>query len=83
MEAHRSHSVVFSSAPAFATLVRTCPGVDCCDSPSGCASCCFNAPPHPMQPCQNPYGVNHTVQAYVASEREREGKQKERCGETW
>lgn len=41
-----------------------CPGVDCCDSEAGCASCCFNNPPHPMQACSNPYGLNHTVRAY-------------------
>lgn len=41
-----------------------CPGVDCCDSAKGCASCCFNDPPHPMQACSNPYGFNHTIQAY-------------------
>jgi len=42
----------------------SCPGVDCCDSAAGCATCCFNNPPHSMQACSNPYGLNHTVQAY-------------------
>ena len=41
-----------------------CPGVDCCDSDSGCASCCFDHPPHPMQACSNPYGTNHSVHVY-------------------
>ena len=50
-----------------------CPGVDCCDSPSGCASCCFgppfgHAPPHPMQACSNPYLTNHTVQGYSTTD---------------
>jgi len=43
----------------------SCPGVDCCDSLLGCASCCFEDPPHPMDQCQSSYGYNHTVQAYV------------------
>lgn len=42
----------------------SCPGVDCCDSKAGCATCCFNNPPHPMQACSNPYGTNHTIAAY-------------------
>ena len=32
-----------------------CPGVDCCNSERGCASCCFAAPPHPFAPgCGSP-----------------------------
>ena len=27
-----------------------CPGVDCCESSGGCASCCFGAPPTPYLP---------------------------------
>ena len=53
----------------------SCPGVDCCDSPDGCASCCFNKPPHPFAPgCSsatngsNPYGLNHVVHAYQTSD---------------
>ena len=40
-----------------------CRGVDCCDSPSGCASCCFN-PPTPRYPDPCVYTANHTVVAY-------------------
>ena len=36
----------------------SCPGVNCCYSAAGCASCCFADPPHPMQACSNPYGLN-------------------------
>lgn len=43
----------------------SCPGVDCCDTSGGCASCCFKNPPHPIDACQSPYGYNHTIQAYV------------------
>ena len=32
----------------------SCPGVDCCKSSGGCASCCFNNPPYPIKSCQNP-----------------------------
>ena len=42
----------------------SCPGVDCCDSAGGCASCCFDNPPHPMQPCSDPYLQDHRVLAY-------------------
>ena len=41
-----------------------CTGVDCCESASGCASCCFDNPPYPIESCQNPYGLNHIVHAY-------------------
>lgn len=48
-----------------------CPGVDCCDSPAGCASCCQTKPPHPLKPgCtdpnngSNPYGLYHQIVAY-------------------
>jgi len=41
-----------------------CAGVNCCDSDAGCASCCFDDPPHPMQSCSNPYLNDHTVQVY-------------------
>ena len=53
---------------------NTCPGVDCCASKAGCASCCFNTPggvPHPMRSdCtdpkngSNPYGYYHQFVAY-------------------
>jgi hypothetical protein len=43
----------------------SCPGVDCCSSPSGCASCCFDRPPAPMLACSNPYLTNHTVRVYM------------------
>eukprot|EP00931_Biecheleriopsis_adriatica_P073094 TRINITY_DN47450_c0_g1_i1.p1 TRINITY_DN47450_c0_g1~~TRINITY_DN47450_c0_g1_i1.p1 ORF type:complete len:386 (+),score=33.55 TRINITY_DN47450_c0_g1_i1:85-1158(+) len=49
----------------------TCPGINCCDSKAGCASCCFDSPPHPYSTgCEShtngsdPYGQYHTVQAY-------------------
>ena len=49
----------------------SCPGVNCCDSPGGCASCCFAHPPHPYLPgCggasngSNPYGLFHVVHGY-------------------
>jgi len=49
----------------------TCPGVNCCDTPAGCATCCFDKPPHPYLPgCgdpangSNPYGLYHTIQVY-------------------
>jgi hypothetical protein len=38
-----------------------CPGVDCCPSPAGCASCCF-ATGYAPDPCV--YTANHTVLAY-------------------
>ena len=40
-----------------------CAGVDCCDSPSGCASCCFN-PPSPTYPDACVYTANHSVVVY-------------------
>lgn len=40
-----------------------CPGVDCCGSPGGCASCCFN-PPSSRYPDTCVYAVNHTVLVY-------------------
>jgi hypothetical protein len=40
-----------------------CGGVDCCRSPSGCASCCFN-PPSPMYPDACVYTANHSVVVY-------------------
>ena len=53
----------------------TCPGVNCCDDPKGCATCCFNNPPHPyIKGCENPtngsnpYGQLHTVQAYKTTD---------------
>jgi len=52
-----------------------CPGVDCCKSSAGCATCCFNDPPIPYTPgCGNltngsdPYGVYHTIQAYKTTD---------------
>ena len=51
------------------------PGVNCCDSPAGCATCCFDKPPHPYLPgCgdltngSDPYGSYHTVQAYYTAD---------------
>eukprot|EP00040_Diaphanoeca_grandis_P019310 m.101922 g.101922 ORF g.101922 m.101922 type:complete len:382 (-) comp27365_c0_seq1:189-1334(-) len=48
-----------------------CPGVNCCDAAAGCATCCFDKPPHPYLPgCgdltngSDPYGSYHTIQAY-------------------
>jgi len=38
-----------------------CPGVDCCPTAAGCASCCFTAPPF-TDPCV--YTSNHTVLVY-------------------
>lgn len=53
----------------------SCPGVDCCASSGGCASCCFSHPPHPFAPgCSsptngsNPYGNYHVVRAYRTSD---------------
>ena len=40
-----------------------CPGVDCCDSASGCASCCFN-PPSGRFPDACVYTSNHSVVVY-------------------
>ena len=49
----------------------SCPGVDCCASSGGCASCCFDDPPQPFTPgCEShingsdPYGSYHIVRAY-------------------
>ena len=47
-----------------------CPGVDCCGSAAGCASCCFDDYAHYLPGCSNntngsnPYGLFHTVQVY-------------------
>lgn len=38
-----------------------CPGVNCCPTSAGCASCCFTAPPF-KDPCV--YTSNHTVLVY-------------------
>eukprot|EP00037_Helgoeca_nana_P009024 m.79567 g.79567 ORF g.79567 m.79567 type:complete len:377 (+) comp19303_c0_seq2:21-1151(+) len=53
----------------------TCPGVNCCDAAAGCATCCFDKPPHPYLPgCgdltngSDPYGLYHTVQAYKTTD---------------
>ena len=54
----------------------TCPGVDCCKSAAGCASCCFDHPPTPFKKgCEkgarnssDPYGDYHTVQAYKTTD---------------
>jgi hypothetical protein len=43
----------------YANVWGGCPGVDCCSSPTGCASCCFQGP---TDPCV--YTDNHTVVAY-------------------
>lgn len=40
-----------------------CKGVDCCGSPGGCASCCFN-PPSTAYPDACVYTTNHSVGAY-------------------
>lgn len=49
----------------------SCPGVNCCDAAAGCATCCFDRPPHPYLPgCgdknngSDPYGLYHTIQVY-------------------
>ena len=47
-----------------------CPGIDCCPTKGGCASCCFNTFPNYTKSCSNlqngsdPYGLYHTVQSY-------------------
>ena len=41
----------------------SCAGVDCCGSPSGCASCCFN-PPSERYPDACVYTANHSVVVY-------------------
>lgn len=58
----------------------TCPGVDCCKSSAGCASCCFSNPPTPYtKGCGNnhgnsttnssdPYANYHTVQVYKTTD---------------
>ena len=43
----------------YANVWGGCAGVDCCASPTGCASCCFQGP---GDPCV--YTDNHTVVAY-------------------
>ena len=43
----------------YANVWGGCPGVDCCPSSGGCASCCFAGP---NDPCV--YTSNHTVVAY-------------------
>ena len=40
-----------------------CPGIDCCNSTEGCASCCFNE--NPIKNCSNPYLNDHVVRAYA------------------
>ena len=49
----------------------SCPGVDCCASTQGCATCCFSDPPGGYLPgCgsltngSDPYGIYHTVEGY-------------------
>jgi beta-xylosidase len=48
----------------------SCPGVDCCSSTTGCASCCFDDYAHYLPGCadknngSSPYGLYHTVQVY-------------------
>lgn len=44
-----------------------CRGIDCCDTPGGCASCCFN-PSTPAHPDGCVYTANHTVVAYHTSD---------------
>jgi hypothetical protein len=44
-----------------------CPGVDCCTSITGCASCCFN-PPSPQYPDACVYTNNHSVVVYSTSD---------------
>ena len=44
-----------------------CAGVDCCDSPDGCAACCFN-PPSKRWPDPCVYQFNHTVVAYQTAD---------------
>jgi len=44
-----------------------CAGVDCCDSPGGCASCCFN-PPTSRYPDACVYTNNHSVMAYASTD---------------
>eukprot|EP00038_Savillea_parva_P009838 m.186169 g.186169 ORF g.186169 m.186169 type:complete len:710 (-) comp16687_c0_seq1:65-2194(-) len=53
----------------------SCPGVNCCDAAAGCATCCFDHPPHPYLPgCgdpnngSDPYGLYHTFQAYKTTD---------------
>eukprot|EP00041_Stephanoeca_diplocostata_P022716 m.544359 g.544359 ORF g.544359 m.544359 type:complete len:300 (+) comp22138_c0_seq19:62-961(+) len=53
----------------------SCPGVNCCDASAGCATCCFDHPPHPYLPgCgdhnngSDPYGLYHTFQAYKTTD---------------
>ena len=39
-----------------------CPGIDCCDSDGGCASCCFTNDPENLDTCV--YTTNHSVYVY-------------------
>mgnify|MGYP003887251877 CR=1 FL=1 len=48
----------------------SCPGVDCCPTSGGCASCCFDSYTNYTPGCggtqngSDPYGLYHTIQAY-------------------
>jgi hypothetical protein len=44
-----------------------CQGIDCCDSPGGCASCCFS-PPTPAYNDTCVYTGNHSVVVYSTSD---------------
>lgn len=44
-----------------------CPGVDCCPSEHGCASCCFN-PPSSKYPDACVYTANHSVVVYSTTD---------------
>ena len=53
----------------------SCPGIDCCASSGGCASCCYDNPPQPYTPgCgdlkngSDPYGYYHQVVVYQTSD---------------
>ena len=51
-----------------------CPGVDCCATSAGCASCCFGSFKNYTSGCadpnngSDPYGLYHTVQVYRTSD---------------
>eukprot|EP00729_Bicosta_minor_P004917 gene4917-10532_t len=51
-----------------------CPGVNCCASPAGCATCCFTNFPNYTKGCasptngSDPYGSWHTVQGYKTTD---------------
>lgn len=47
----------------YANVWGGCPGVDCCASSSGCASCCFAGP---ADPCV--YTANHSVVVYKTTD---------------